>query len=133
MDNQTEVRKVWGSGFHAGKKANPEGNRPWGGFRNTAIFDATTGVLCWKPGTAEVAVVSLTEYSEGYKSIDGWHTALAAMLDVRKMEYGERRIHVLSVALGLIVRDKCDPAAVHRALMNVHEYQDGIPLDAHPN
>jgi hypothetical protein len=56
-------------------------------------------------------------------------TTGACVRAVHKMKPIERRHFVMSLALGLIVREGFAQADVHRALWPIKEYRDGLPRD----
>ena len=89
--------------------------------------NAINTMLCWNPGTSEVALVPWPDegrQSEGYE-----RTALACTSSVREMTVTERTAIVYIEAIHLIVRDKCDPMAVHAALLGLSEYADALAED----
>lgn len=89
--------------------------------------NAKTHMLCWNPGSAEVALIPWPDFrnlSEPYS-----RSSLAAFSDLHDMDFSERRAKVFVEALHLIVRDGCEPAAVHRALSALAEYRDGCADD----
>lgn len=56
-------------------------------------------------------------------------SALACYAKVRRMTPAARRAMVFIEAMHLIVRDKCDPIAVHKALLKLTEYRSGLADD----
>jgi hypothetical protein len=48
---------------------------------------------------------------------------------VRKASFEKRKLVVFINAMHMIVRDKCDPAEVHRVLSELEEYEDGCADD----
>ena len=90
-------------------------------------FNATNGMLCWNPGTDQVEVgpqPNDTKWGRKYKM-----SALACYPHVKQMNFEQRKTLVFIEAIHLIVRDRCDPDAVHKALLNLEEYQDGLADD----
>jgi hypothetical protein len=90
-------------------------------------FNATNGMLCWDPGTDRVEVgpwPDTTGWSNKYE-----RSTLACYHDIRKEFLSERRAIIFIEAIHLIIRDRCDPDAVHRALLNLEEYRDGLSYD----
>jgi len=86
--------------------------------------NASNMVLCWIPGTANVETIPLGE------SIPrGYRTGLAAYTNFRTMDYEERKLMVFIEAMHLIIRDRCDPDAVHKAFLDLDEYRDGCSDD----
>jgi hypothetical protein len=92
--------------------------------RRMSEKDATNHMLCWTPGTDQVAVIPRPDFSRlssAYRcsTLACWNGAQEASL--------ERRIKwVFIEATHLIVHDKCDPAAVHKALSELDEYRRGF-------
>ena len=90
-------------------------------------FNATNGQLCWNPGTDQVEVgpwPNDTGWGKKYKM-----SGLACYSHVKQMDFEQRKTIVFIEAVHLIVGDRCDPLAVHRALLNLEEYQDGLADD----
>lgn len=91
-------------------------------------------LICWTPnhsvledmetkGKATVVPWPDREHrSRPYMCTDG-----ACWDHVRKANVVNRRHFVMSVALGLIMRSKIDPAEVHRAMWDLDEYRAGLP------
>jgi len=90
-------------------------------------FNATNGMLCWDPETDQVAVIRWPD--TGDRSRPYSMTGLACESYVREADFEQRKAIVFIEAIHLIVRDRCDPDAVHRALLNLEEYQDGLADD----
>ena len=88
---------------------------------------ATEVMLCWNPGTSEVALIrwpDTARLSAAYQC-----SALASYIETHEMSKKERKMMVFITAMHLIVRDKCDPMAVHQALLGLEEYVDGCADD----
>lgn len=117
----TDHRKVFGAGFHAGMEA-AEGSRPTSNLPTAAEM-----VLYWNPGTAEVALFHADRRSS--TSDRYLMSGLAAYTEIRNASYEKRKLTVFIEAMHLIIRDKCDPTAVHRALLGLREYRDGLSDD----
>lgn len=83
--------------------------------------NATNTMLCWNPGTDQVALVPWPG-NHNYAC-----DTLACWGYIRDMDFEQRKTIVFIEAVILIVRDKCDPQAVHKALMGLDEYRDGLP------
>ena len=90
-------------------------------------FDATNGMLCWNPGTDQVEV--LPHPDKDRKSRKYKMSCLACNIPLKKATFEQRKTLVFIEAIHLIVRDRCDPDAVHKALLNLEEYQDGLADD----
>lgn len=90
------------------------------------MFNAKDCVLLWNPGTDQVAVhrKPLNGAGAGY-SMSG----LGCYSIFAKTNFVERQALVFIEAMHLIVRDGCDPKAVHTALLQVREYHDGLAED----
>jgi hypothetical protein len=95
-------------------------------------LDCKTAVLCWNPPWSHrhtgagpnVAVLRFGENDRAFAC-----TGLAPFLDVREATFKDRKARVFIEAVHLMVRDRCDPREVHRALLRVKEYQDGLAED----
>ena len=59
-------------------------------------------------------------------SEDSWGACNA---EIEKASFAQRQVMVFIQAIHMIVRDKCDPALVHRVLSELEEYQDGCADD----
>ena len=84
-------------------------------------------MLCWNPGTSEVDVVPWPDkirLSDKYQM-----STLACNEHMRKAPRRDRKTYAFIEAMVLIIRDECDPMAVHKALLNLEEYKDGCPDD----
>lgn len=92
-----------------------------------STMNATNTILCWTPETAHVGLVPWPDHGDLSRCY--MCTALAPWVHVRKMNAKERQLIVFSEAMSLIVRDKCDPMAVHQALLSLDEYRDGCAED----
>lgn len=53
----------------------------------------------------------------------------ACNVGVPEASFEKRKMYVFINAMHMIVRDKCDPALVHRVLSELEEYQDGCADD----
>ena len=88
---------------------------------------AKEAMLCWNPKTDEVAIYQWPDthdHSHRYA-----FTALACYAATKDMTFEQLKALCFIEAMHLIIRDKCDPQAVHRALMAVDEYRDGLSDD----
>ena len=91
------------------------------------IYKAKEVMLCWNPGTSEVAVVEWPDYAR--KSDKYMMSTLACNKTMLKMTAEKWKIIVYIEAMHAIVRDQCDPRAVHNALLQVAEYRSGLADD----
>jgi len=89
---------------------------------------ATEVMLCWNPGTAEVALIEWPDHLGG-RSERYTMTTLACEERIHGKTFEERKAIVFIEAMHLVVRDRCDPRAVHRALLELDEYRDGCSPD----
>lgn len=94
---------------------------------NNNAYNATNMMLCWKPGTSEVLLVSWPDHAGLSRAFS--HTALACYAEIREASFERRQAQVFIEAMHLIVRDRCDPAAVHHALWLLAEYRDACADD----
>lgn len=119
-DKPIDTKKIYGAGFHAGVKA--------AGHQRVKRFpDATEMMLCWNPGTDQVALVRHPDHDHRSDRYD--MTTLACNFEIKDKTFEQRKAIVFIEAMHLIVRDKCDPMAVHRALLGLDEYVDGCSVD----
>lgn len=79
-------------------------------------------MFCWKPGTADVKLI---RWPDSIGKSRGYYTSLACFCDVQEMSFALRKAQIFIDAMHAIVRDKCDPLAVHNALLGLKEYCDG--------
>lgn len=92
-----------------------------------ATVTAKEAILCWSPGTSQVALVPWpdeTNISSQYQ-----FTGLACYQNIQKMSFEQRKVQIFITAMHLIARDGCDPKAVHQALSGLKEYCDGCSPD----
>lgn len=89
--------------------------------------DATNRILCWDAGTSRVALVPWPDESGASNEYE--YTGLAGWVWVRSADFATRKQIVFVEAMHLIVRDGCCPKAVHRALLGLREYRDGLAED----
>ena len=123
---KTDHKQVYGAGYHAGVKAAKKGVvQLRGGDRG--YMNATNAMLCWNPESNEVALIPWPDTER--RSEKYLMSSLAAYADVRKMTFEQRKAKVFIEAAHLIVRDGCDPASVHFALLGLEEYRDGCAPD----
>lgn len=88
---------------------------------------ADKAMFCWNPGTSEVAVVRWPD--DGNLS-SLWECTGGACWDTwRAANFEQRKACLFIEAMHLIIRDKCDPSAVHKAFCCFDEYADGLSLD----
>ena len=85
-------------------------------------------VLFWKPGTSNVLILEIGNEPPG-GSPEYPCSGMGAYSVYERFTDVEARASVFVEACKLIVRDKCDPVAVHNAFLWVQEYRDGIPMD----
>ncbi|MCF5725332.1 MULTISPECIES: hypothetical protein [Pseudomonas] len=93
----------------------------------TKVFDATEVMLCWTPGTANVALVPWPDVQRA--STPYQCSSLACYGEFREMTFEQRKAQIFIEAMTLIIRDECDPSAVHHALCGLNEYRAGCPVD----
>ena len=93
----------------------------------------TNAMIYWKPNSADVRLVCwpLSEDPDSLLvSLDMFYRSTGACyLWMRKESFEGRRTNAFITALHMIVRDKCDPMAVHQALMGLEEYVSGCADD----
>ena len=91
------------------------------------IYKAKEVMLCWNPGTSEVAVVEWPDYAR--KSDKYEMSTLACNIFKPTTSTEKWKTIVFVEAMHAIVRDRCDPIAVHNALLHVAEYRSGLAND----
>ena len=94
---------------------------------NIVPATALNKMLCWNPGTDQIALVEWPDNTNSSRAYE--NTALAASAYVHNLEPTELKLLVSRLAIRLIVHDGCDPQAVHRALLPLEEYRDGLSED----
>ena len=88
---------------------------------------AKTMILCWDPNSSRVAMMP---WPDPVGHCDKFQrTALAPYYVVRQMNFEQLKSQCFIEAMHLIVRDGCDPRAVHKALKCCAEYRDGCAED----
>ena len=90
-------------------------------------MNAKNAMLCWNPGTAEVVVILWPDQKQVSRSFR--MTGLAAYADIHNLDFEGRKVRVFIEAMHLIIRDKVEPQAVHKALLDLDEYLDGCSDD----
>lgn len=84
-------------------------------------------MLCWNPGTAEVGLVPWPDRS---RASDQYRmSSLACNVWMREKSFEVRKCYAFIEAMLAIIRDGCDPLAVHKAMLGLEEYRDGCPDD----
>lgn len=115
-------KEQWGHGFHTGVAAASSGEREY--------LTADRAILCWDPESAHVQVFEFPPPDGNWARWSGFEcTALADDARIHAMDFEQRKQAVFIEALHLIVRDGCNPVAVHRALLNLKEYRAGCAPD----
>ena len=84
-------------------------------------------MLCWTPDTDKVALVRWPDTCGASKAY--LCSALACDFAVHEMTFEQRKTMVFIEAMHLIIRDGCAARAVHRALLGLEEYRDGLSAD----
>jgi len=91
------------------------------------MMNAKKAMLCWNPDSADVAIYAWPDtyqLSRAYK-----RTSLACFSGFSESSFEQRKTQIFIDAMHLIIRDGCDPMAVHNALLVLSEYQDGLAED----
>lgn len=89
--------------------------------------NATNQMLCWNPGSSDVALVPWPDYAGASDRFEC--TGLACNNAIREMTFEQRKTAVFIEAVHLIVRDGVEPKALHAALLALEEYKDGLAED----
>jgi hypothetical protein len=91
-------------------------------------------MLCWNPDTDQVAVFEFPPSDDNWERYSRQTsryemTTMGCESRFHGISFEHRKLLVFIEAMHLIVRDKCDPIAVHRAMLNIREYRDGCASD----
>jgi hypothetical protein len=89
-------------------------------------------LIAYNPGTAEIAIGPLIQPDERDWTDPFSHTSGAAYIAVRELTGLMARHYVMSQFIGIVVRDRVDMDAAHRAFLAIDEYRQAIPLDMVP-
>ena len=118
----TDHQKVWGAGYHAGLEAAESTQEEGAG-----LLSIKSVGFFWNPGSDQAAVFPLPDRDGRSRDPIRYRRWVTAHPD-RSTQQNTQVL--LADALVAIVRDGCDPNAVHRALLGVREYCDALPKDA---
>ncbi|MBC17055.1 MAG: hypothetical protein CL942_08390 [Desulfovibrio sp.] len=88
------------------------------------VENALNRMLCWNPGIDEIALVPWPD--ETMISAKYLSACLANHAHVQEMDFEQRKTLIFIEAMHMIIRDKCDPMAVHKTLCGLEEYRDGL-------
>jgi 5-methylcytosine-specific restriction endonuclease McrA len=78
----------------------------------------------WRETRGKTTLIYHDDSDREYDLVTG-----ACDLHLRDFTKTELNVWVLSVALGMIIRDELDPKEVHKALWHLKEYRQSLPLD----
>lgn len=86
-------------------------------------------LIAWNAGGSEIEVGGFVregdvDWTRPYRKSGG-----AAYVDVRKLKGVEARHYVMSEFLGIVIRDRVDLDAAHRAFLKIDEYRQALPQD----
>lgn len=83
-------------------------------------------VLCWGPGTTHVKVFRKgTGESMTPRAMEKYpYSGLGAWAHLANAPPPEAKLACFVEAMRLIIRDRCNPTAVHAALMDIDEYRE---------
>ena len=84
-------------------------------------------MFCWNPKTDQVKVGPMpveTGWSRKYMMSAG-----GCWAHVQKMNHEQAKLYCYLEAMHMIIRDRVDPDAVHRAFCGIVEYHDGLSAD----
>ena len=88
-------------------------------------------MLCWNINSDKVKLVPWPDnarLSDPYE-----RTSMGCYSVTKKMTFEQLKTQCFIEAMHLIIRDGCDPHAVHRALLGCAEYRDGLAEDVLTN
>jgi len=81
-------------------------------------------MVCWNVG----GDVELFAWGDTSKKCRCYEMSSGACYEhIRTASFIERKCEAFILANMLIIRDKCDPTTVHKALSGLEEYIDGLP------
>jgi len=84
----------------------------------------TNTMICWNPG----GDVALFDWPDADRASRQYQRANGACNSfVQYMDFEQRKLLVFTTAIMIIVRDNCDPQAVHQALLGLEEYASELP------
>lgn len=84
-------------------------------------------MLCWNLDSDKVKLIpwpDTTGHSDRFE-----RTSMGCFSATKKMTFEQLKTQCFIEAVHLIVRDGCNPQAVHRALIGCAEYRDGCAED----
>jgi len=84
-------------------------------------------MVCWNAGTDQVALIPWPDYQG--QGDEYMMSALACYSHVQDVTPEQQKMMAFIQAIHLIIRDKCDPEAVHKAMIGLREYRDGCSYD----
>ena len=99
--------------------------------------NAKNTMLCWNPSDMqprreqkERGAVALVPWPD-HRSLSDQYvmSGLAAYRNIQTGSFEHRKLMIFITAVQAIVRDGCDPMAVHNALLGLEEYRDGLADD----
>jgi hypothetical protein len=86
--------------------------------------NCTNTMLCWNPG-GDVELFPLGDTRADKYDM----SSLATYRHIQQGSFEHRKTMVFIEGMKLIIRDGCDPQKVHKALLGLEEYRDGLPDD----
>jgi len=88
---------------------------------------AKESIIAWNQNSDQVEVgpwPDRTGWSKSYAMTGG-----AGCANVQDMSHDQLKAYLFIEAMHMIIRDKVDPFAVHRALLKLDVYRDGLAED----
>ena len=87
-------------------------------------------LIAYNPGTDQIRVGPLSTASSAKDWTVGMErTAGAAYTNVRSLEGLNARAYIMSEFLGIVIRDRVNLDAAHRAFLEIDEYRQALPPD----
>ena len=86
-------------------------------------------MVCWNPGTDQVQLVKWPDRA-GIQDVYALSMSWGACNSyLHKLSFEVLKCEVFIQAMHMVVRDKVNPEAVHKALLGLEEYRDGCADD----
>ena len=91
------------------------------------MANLTTHMVCWDEGGHRVTII---QYPDEIGLSDSFDCSFGACdSEIQTAKFSKRKLAAFVEAVHLIVRDGCDPIAVHKAFSLLEEYRHGLAAD----
>lgn len=123
----TSHQKTWGHGYHSARKAKDKRDEKLASAdvvqrRCNPRFTLKDGMILWNKGANEIIAASWPGYGRNKEY-------RFSFISHKEKSFLERKCRLFIEAMHRIIRDGCEPMAVHRAFMEFKEYCDGCSDD----